>query len=198
MSLNINSRNTIENLISTGADGMSNLFYIEFIDSYTSNDSSLANSIKLRTNGFTPPNLSQSVHDVNYMTTNMSYPSANISGTKSLSFTMRVDKNYKLYQYLLQQQARTSIATLAYATNEVPDPSNKGLVIKVYTMAQPLTDADLLDPDNTDGFTLMYEFRYCWISQIQLSTYNYSGSSPVTATVTVNFMDYDDPQNLLG
>ena len=198
MSLNINSRNTIENLISTGADGMSNLFYIEFIDSYTSNDSSLANSIKLRTSGFTPPNLSQSVYDVNYMTTNMSYPSANISGTKSLSFTMRVDKNYKLYQYLLQQQARTSAATLAYATNEVPDSSNRGLVIKVYTMAQPLTDAELLDPDNTDGFTLMYEFRYCWISQIQLSAYNYSGSSPVTATVTVNFMDYDDPQNLLG
>lgn len=198
MALSLSTNNVISSLVQNSNDAMSNLFYIEFIDSYTSKDSHLANSLKLRTNSFTAPAMSQGTYEVNYMTSNMTYPSATVQGSKQLSFTMRVDRNYDLYKYLLSQQAKTSAANLAFATNSIPDPSADGLTIKVYGFDRPLTDAEMLDPDNTDGFSLMYTFRYCWISQIQLSAYNYSGSSPVTATVTVNFMDYDDPQNLLG
>lgn len=196
--LNFSSSSVISSLIENSHDGMNNLFYIEFIDDYTSDDSDLSNSIKIRTNNFTPPNFTQGNYTVNYMTVDMQYPSATFSGSKTLSFTMRIDREYEIYKYLLGQQAKTSAANLGFATNEIPDPSAGGLTIKVYTLTQPLTDGNQVNPDNLDEFTLIYTFKYCWIQSVQLSGYSYSGSNPVTATVTIGFMDFEDPQNLLG
>lgn len=198
MALNINSSSVINSLINAGADNTSNLFYLEFIDDYTSSDSDLANSIKVRVSSFTPPTFSQQTYTTNYMTVDETYPAASVNGTKQLTFSFRLDKNYNLYKYLLSQQAKTTVTNLGFSTNVIPDSSNGGLTIKVYGFDHPVTDESDLDPSNLDAFTLMYTFRYCWIQSISGLNYSYSGSNPITLTVTIGFMDFDDPQNLLS
>ena len=198
MPISINSRQTITELINSGSDNMTNLFYAEFVDDFTSSDSHLANAVKVRISNFTPPTFSQGTYSVNYMTVDSVFPSAVVNGTKSLSFSFRMDKSYEIYKYLLSQKAKTTVTNLGFATNEVPEPSEGGLTINIYGYNHPVTDESDLDPSNIEAFTLMYTFRYCWIQSITLSNYSYSGSNPVTATVTIGFMDYDDPQNLLS
>lgn len=196
--LNFTSNNVISSLINVGADNTSNLFYLEFIDDYTSNDTDLANSIKVRVSNFTPPTFSQQTYTTNFMTVDETFPAAFVNGTKQLTFSFRLDKNYNLYKYLLSQQAKTTVTNLGFATNVIPDPADSGLTIKVYGFNHPVTDESDLDPSNLDAFTLMYTFRYCWIQSISGLNYSYSGSNPITLSVTVGFMDFDDPQNLLS
>lgn len=193
----LNSNQIISELIQASSDNMSNLFYVEFVDDFTKADDHLANAVKLRVSNFTPPTFQHSTYNINYMTVDSTQAAPMISGTKSLSFTFRMDKNYQVYKYLLSQKAKTTVTNLGFATNEVPDPSEGGLTINVYGYNHPVTDDSDLDPTNLDAFTLMYTFRYCWIQSVSLSSYSYSGSTPVTATVTIGFFDFDDPQNLL-
>ena len=130
--LNFTSNNVISSLINVGADNTSNLFYLEFIDDYTSNDTDLANSIKVRVSNFTPPTFSQQTYTTNFMTVDETFPAAFVNGTKQLTFSFRLDKNYDLSKYLLSQQAKTTVTNLGFATNVIPDPADSGLTIKVY------------------------------------------------------------------
>ena len=187
----------IESLIEAGSDAQTNLFYIEISSNLTDSDELLKTGLKVRNRDFNFPGFTQGSYTVNYMTTSVNFPSAQITGTKELTFNIRIDANYEVYSFLLQQQARTSVGNLAFATNNVPEVLEGGMEITVYALDKALTDAEYLDPSDTSGFTLMYKFKYCWIKNIQPLSFNYDGSSPLVAQVTVGFFDLEDAQNLL-
>ena len=182
----------ITSLIETGADAMKNLYYLEFQGGILED---ISQSLKVRVSDFKPPTASQSTHSVQFMTVSMDLPSADISIDKSLSFSFRLDDNYNIYKYLLAQQATTLNGNKGFATNQVPDNSDSGngFTIKAYIFDRTLGN----DMDDEACYRNMYTFRYCWISGISGLQYSYDSNNPITLSVSVKFLDFDDPMNTL-
>lgn len=189
--------NYISSLISAGSDAQVNLYYVEISSRLSDNDDFLKTGLKVRNKDFSFPGFTHGTYTVNYMTTSANFPSAQMTGTKEFTLNLRVDANWEVYNFLLQQQARTSAGTLAFATNSVPDATEGGMEISVYALDKVLEDADYLDPTDQSGFTLMYKFKYCWIKSIAPISFSYDGSTPITAQATIAFFDVEDAQNLL-
>lgn len=182
----------ISSLIKAGADAMKNLYYLEFQGGIIED---ITQALKVRVQDFKPPTGTQGVHTVNYLTVSVDMPNTEISMDKTLSFTFRLDENYTLYRYLLAQQSTTMNGNLGYAINRVPDnvDSNNGFTIRAYVYDRTLGD----DIDDEENYRNMYTFRYCWISNISGLQYSYDSSNALTLSVTVKFMDFDDPANTL-
>ena len=202
-----NTNNYLSSLINAGADAMTNLFYVKFSGGLVDE---IAPSLIVRLSDISLPTATQETFTINYMTTSLDVPKADISIDKKLDITFRLDSNYELYQYLLKQQALTSIPNLGYASNIAPDEpllsstnpnKDSGLEIKLYSMKTEVKAGNQESPqeDNTTpNYQLMYTFKYCWISEITPPSYSYSNSDALTVKASFYFYEYSDPQNQLS
>lgn len=201
MSLGSGSNTYLSELISVGADAMTNLYKVEFSGGLLDGEySDLPVALKVRNKDFTPPTFSQDQKNtVHYMTTSVDLPKSVVSGTKELTFKFRLDSNYRVYSFLLKQQSATGMANLGFATNGVPDSVDGGFKVAVYAFDRSLSNdiEALADPTEDDCYRKMYEFRHCWIKKLSGLDYSYDNSNPEVLTVTVGFFDFDDPMNLL-
>lgn len=188
----------INALIDVAGDSMSNLFYVKFVSALTDSDSTLETGLRVRTNDFSFSGFTQDTYTVNYMTTSMNFPSASYTGTKEFSLNIRVDSAYEVYTFLMQQMARTSSPNLSFASNYVPSHDEGGLEVYVYALTSPLTDEAQMDPTELDDqYTMIYHFKYCWVKSITGLNYSYDGSTPLTVTANLAFLDLEDLQNTL-
>lgn len=217
MALTLGDSSTyVQALIDSGADAQQNLYYIQFLSNTSKGyiDSDLSTALTVRASQLTLPTFSHSVKSNTFMTTSMDVPVAEITGEKQLSISFRVDANYKVYSYLLQQQAVTSVPNLGYAATVLSEEkealdengrdSNLGFKIRIYGLdngvtrsvyEEPITQGGGFVPGS--GYTMLYEFRYCWIESLTPLKFNFDTADKQTATAAINFMDYSDPQNLL-
>lgn len=189
---NSSSSQHIKSLIEAGSDAMKNLFYLEFQGGLLED---ISQSLKVRVDGFKPPQATQGTNPVNFMTMSLDLPTADISIDKSLSFSFRVDDNYNVYKYLLAQQSATMNGNIGYAINRVPDNSDTDYGFTIHAYAYDRTLGESIDDEA--NYRKIYSFRYCWIPSMSGLTYNYDSNSVEKLTVNVKFWDYDDPQNLL-
>lgn len=189
---NTQTNQYIKNLIAAGADAMKNLYYLEFQGSIVED---ISQSLKVRCKDFKPPTATHGVHSVSYLTVSTDLPSADITIDKTIQFSFRLDENYTLYKYLLAQQATTFNGNTGWAINRVPDysDSSNGLTIKAYVYDRSLGD----DIDDEACYRNMYTFKYCYITSISGLQYSYDNGSPLSISVTVKFLDFDDPMNTL-
>lgn len=190
MNIGSNSSQYISALIQAGSDVMENLYYLDFsgrlLDEYSQN-------LKVRVSQFTPPVPTQDKNDFTYLTTSVAMPKPSFSMDKTLKFTFRVDENYDLYKYLLKQQSTTMNAGTGWATNQVPSESNGGITVKAYIFDRSLGN----DPDNEEYYRPIYIYRYCYITDITGLNYSYENSNPMTLSVTMKFLDFDDATDTL-
>lgn len=200
MSLASTTNTYVTDLISVGADAMNNLYYLEFEGSLFSSDEQLKIGLKVRNKDFTPPTFAQSTKNtVNFMTTSLDWPSPVITGDKKLSLTFRLDENYKLYEFFLNQKSVTGNANLAFATNGVPDSANGGFKITVYAFDRSLSDKieGIADPTASECYRKLYSFDYCWVQNISGLDYSYNNNGALTLKVDILFFTFEDPMNLL-
>ena len=190
MSIGSNSSQYISALIEAGSDVMKNLYYLDFsgkyIDTYSQN-------LRVRVSNFTPPVPTQGKQTFNYITTSVDMPTPSFTMDKTLKFTFRLDENYALYKVLLKQQSTTMNAGTGWATNQVPSESNGGITVKAYIFDRSLGN----DPDNEEYYRPMYIYRYCYITDITGLSYSYDGATPMTVSVTMKFLDFEDATDTL-
>ena len=190
MSIGSNSSQYISALIEAGSDMMKNLYYLDFsgkhIDEYSQ-------SLKVRVSNFTPPVPTQGKQTFNYISTSVDMPTPSFTMDKTLKFTFRLDENYQLYKYLLYQQSTTMNAGTGWATNQIPSESDGGMTIKAYVFDRSLGN----DPDNEEYYRPMYIYRYCYITDITGLSYSYEGANPMTVSVTIKFLDFEDATDTL-
>ena len=195
-----NTNNYLSSLVGAGADAMSNLYYVQFIGGHIDNQTSVM--LTVRNSEITFPTVSHPTDKKHFMTTSMDAPKAEINIEKRLSIRFRLDSDYQVYKFLLAQQAETSVPNLGYASNRIPDEanSNNGFKIIVYAPTTEISQFSQEAPEmlgTTAGYTKLYEFRYCWISDLTPPSYTYSSASPLTIGANIYFYEYDDPQSLL-
>lgn len=188
----------ISTLINAGADAMRNLYYVEFTGSEIDNNEVVKTGLTVRNKDFSFSGLTHDVDTQTFMTVSIDLPKASISGTKEITLNFRVDANWKVYQYLLTQQAKTMVGNLGFAANDVPDPTKGGFDVNVYALDETINKSEQLDPSEQEKhFTKMYTFKYCWIKSLNGLQFNYNSPTPQTVTAQIGFWDFEDPQNLL-
>lgn len=196
-----NTNNYLSSLMSIGADSMTNLFYAQFSGGLVDQDLDAALTVRL--SSLTLPTATHPTNTISYLTTDLDVPKSDISIDKTLTFEFRLDDNYALYDFLLKQQANTSIPNLGYAMTSVPDAVDGGLAennntldVTIYT-PQALSDYNQAPKDSSgapDGYRPAYKYKHCWVSNVKLGSYSYSNSDPITVTATLYFYDYEDLQ----
>lgn len=196
MALN-NTATYINDLINAGPDAQSNLYYLAFYGKRLDElGEAFQQGLTVRSSQITLPTATHGIQTNHFMTVSVDLPKAEIQLDKKISITFRVDANYKAYKYLLEQQAKTSVANMGYASNDVPlGIQDGGLLIKLFSLRQGITE----DTINTDSgkYKPLYQFRNCWIKEITPLSYNYDSTDAQTVTVTIVFFDYDDPQDMV-
>lgn len=183
------TKNYVSDLIKAGSDALTNLYYLQFNGGELEK---ITNALKVRSGDFTPPAFSQTTDTKNFMTVSVDMPKPEIQGEKKLSFTFRVDENYLVYEALVKQKKKTSISNLGYINPNV-DKDGNHFTVQVYAYNGMNTGVG----DTSGSFKKLYEFRNCWIREINGLTYGYDSSTPLTVKVEVSFQDFDDPENLL-
>lgn len=202
----LNENNSYLNeLIGAGADAMENLFYVEFISDLV-DDKNGYESVYLtaRTTDIKLPEFEQPTNPVNFLTVSADLPKAEVSGEKKITISFRLDSEYKLYKFLLNQQRKTSIPNLGYAATVTPEEKEKaGLTINIYSIQQEVFEESQMTPEVTNGFTpgttytKMYSFKYCWIQNINPPVFSYDSANSQVTSCDIYFYDWEDPQNLL-
>lgn len=195
-----NTNNYLGSLIAAGADAMTNLYYVQFVGGLV--DQQMSTALTVRTSDITLPSINHPVDKKHFMTTSMDVPKAEISIEKRITVRFRLDSNYEVYKYLLKQQKETSAPNLGFASNVTPDErdSHNGFKVLVFAPTAEISQFPQETPEAsgiTAGYTKLYEFRYCWISDLTPPTYTYGSTSALTISATINFYDFDDPQSLL-
>ena len=166
----------LSDLINLGADAQSNLYELTFtggeFDGYT--------ALTIRNAGITLQGRTQGTHDVNYLTTSITLPTASYEETKTATITFRLDQNYDVYKTLLKQQKKMYGPSTSYAN---PSARDAAFTIKVAA----ITDTSTMTTVD------MYKLSNCYIKKVKLDTaLSYDSSSPMTVSMDIWYQKRTD------
>ena len=193
MPLNL-ANSHIANLISAGADAMTNMFEVEFYPPGA--NVGKGSRLKIRTKGFTPPAPVQKKYDVHWKTVSVTKPATKIELDRSLEFEIRIDADYEVYKTVLDWQAQTSVAAGGFAANA---PASYGKIV-VKALATPIEDvnsAGAIQDGIAEANALVWTFEDVWVESITSPTYDTEDANAATCTVKFIYGKYKDPQAAL-
>ena len=200
MALDTNTK-YIKHLINSGADAMSNLYYVEFNLPEVGELNATSLGLTVRAGDFNPPAAPShdQGHTINFVTSSLKVPTASYTMDRNFSISFRLDENYNLYKYFKGLQHKTSDALTGYANTALPGEvdASKDFVIKVYSTLT--TNGNLLNAsyDSNESSpkvnTIMYKFEKCWIKKISDISYSYDSAAPLAITVDFGCQYYEGP-----
>lgn len=177
----------ISNLISAGADAMTNMFEVEFYP--PGGDGS---KLKIRTKGFTPPAPTQKSYDVHWKTVSLKKPATKIELDRTLEFEIRIDSEYLVYSTLLEWLSSTSMGAAGFAANAPTDLGK--IVVKVLKAPIESVDSPGVIGDTPTANALVWTFEDVWVESITPSAYDAEDANAVSVTAKFNYGKYSDPQ----
>ena len=175
----------LNTLVSSGADAMTNLYYIKFTGC-VDKASSIVQSLMVRAGDFQAPTISQGNHTVNFLSVDALMPTAQINIDKQFSLTFRVDEHYKVYKYLLAAQANTSLASTGIALNDVSEDPKYSLGMEVYAPTSASSQYNNSTGEPKD-WKKIYSFDHLWIRKLDPPKFSYDNGGAMTVTATFGF-----------
>jgi hypothetical protein len=189
-------QNAVSTLVSAGADAMNNLFEFRFIPPGSIGVDT--NDLRIRAQGFTPPNPTIQAYAVNWRTVSIERPSAKINLTRNFTVTFRIDANYRVFKVLEAWRGLTSISSTGYVNT---DTFNNTGGIEVVALDRIVNNTTMGDDTTLSSIMqnseMKWLFQDVWIGSIQLANYGTEASAAQTATVTFHYGNYLDPQGVL-
>ena len=188
-----------ETLLNNSSTAMSNLFAVNF---YVSNSfgNDYINTLPFRLSGtVTLPQVSRAVVDFNYKDTNFKKVAPGFSIDKSIQFQFRVDDNYELYKFLLENLYEESglLGSKDSTSNEKVLPyfdfelNLLGGIKGQNDLASLLAtiDSTLLDGESTTNSDNIWKIRFndCRLNTLSAITFSYDSSNPITVNATFIF-----------
>lgn len=200
--LNPNSSSSwLTTLINTGADAMTNLFYVDF-KSAAGLEDEYKPMFTMRVDDISGlPNPKHKSETKRFMTVDVDVPVCDFDIDKKLTLKFRLDVNYKVYEKLLKLQSGTFIPSKGLATTVIDalskTPSGENLFNIDVKVAQnlPTYETAVKDDSDYDGqFKTLYSFNYCWISKISgVESFSYDNSSAMTVTAEIYYYNWRGP-----
>lgn len=188
----------IKRLIDSGADAMSNLYYVEFNLPEVGELNAASLGLTVRAGDFNPPAAPShdQGHTINFVTSSLKVPTASYTMDRSFSVTFRLDENYDLYKYLKSLQHKTSDALTGFANTVLPweVDASKDFVIKVFSTQTGSGNLYYNSEETSPEInSLMYKFEKCWIKKISDISYSYDSATPLTITADFGCQYYEGP-----
>ena len=182
------SNNFLQSLIGAGADAQGNLYEIDIQGGKLTD---INTPLKIRCDSFTPPDIPEpSTYAVKYLTAFIDRPTTKVAPTKNFDLTFRLDAYLDVYKTLLEQQRITFNPALSYAANDIQTLMYNDELFMV--TVHVVKDAIYGEYTDTAPF---YKYYGCWITGITPSAYDYNGSQPMTASVSINYLYAEDLQS---
>ena len=180
------SNNYLHDLISAGNDAHSNLYKLVFSGGVF-NDSSVSQSMSIRTSSFTPPDTTLDKYTVKYVTAYVDWPKTEIQVTRNFNIEFRMDQYWSVYQKLQEQKNKTFVPSHAYALTDLDEIKNDLFKVSVYVADEGMKDeqVDLLSKK-------LYEFDHCFITKIDSPKFTQGTSNSLKVTCTINFLEMYD------
>ena len=162
------SNNFLQSLIGAGADAQGNLYEIDIQGGKLTD---INTPLKIRCEF-------------------IDRPTTKVAPTKNFDLTFRLDAYLDVYKTLLEQQRITFNPALSYAANDIQTLMYNDELFMV--TVHVVRDAIYGEYTDTAPF---YKYYGCWITGITPSAYDYSGSQPMTASVSINYLYAEDLQS---
>lgn len=168
----------LSDLINLGADAQSNLYQLTFYgDEFTG-----SNALTIRNAGISLPERKQGTHDVSYLTTSVTLPTASYEESKTATVQFRLDQNYDVYKKLLKQQRKVYGPSTSYANPSATDATFSILVSAITGQ----TDSGVSSVN-------MYWLKNCYIKKVKQDTaFSYDNSTPMTVSIDIWYQKRED------
>lgn len=195
------SSSWLTSLINTGADAMTNLFYVDFMSASGLEDE-YKQMFTMRVDDISGlPNPKHKSETKKFMTVDVDVPICDFDIDKKLTLKFRLDVNYGVYAKLLALQSGTFMPTKGLATTVIDALSSdaKGadlFSIKVKVAQNlPMYDTAIVNEvDYNSQFKPLYTFDHCWISKISgVESYSYDNSGAMTVTAEIYYYNWTGP-----
>lgn len=186
MALNLNN-NSLKDLVNAANDAHSNLYEI---DIYGGQLTDVSQKLAIRTDGFTPPDVSQESYTVHYVTAYIDWPTPKVNVTRNFPLSFRVDSNWTTYKKLLDQQKVTMNPSHDFVATNVVDLRSQGKLfnVSVYALEKGMTSENI----EVSNKKKIFEFHDCWITNMKPSDFSRETAEPIKTTCTVNFLEMYD------
>ena len=187
-------------LIHTGADAMTNLYYVDFTAGVKDEDKEKFTVRLSSISGL--PTFSHKTETKKFMTVDFDAPVNNFDFEKKLTLEFRLDQGYDLYTKLMNIMGKTSRPSLGYATTRIAPGSgtyddsenNLSLTVKVPTDIADTQDGSFNNSYGNKSFVDLYTFSYCWIPKVSgLESFSYDNSGARTVKAEVYYYDWSGP-----
>lgn len=204
--------NYLSALINAGGDAHSNLYVVKFtapeaLSTELDDLAYLDNAFTIRCSGIEIPTIEHASYPVKFVTATIDRPSAKINIDRTLTFTFRVDANFKAYSALLRIQ-KQYFNPVTHQINAHIDSKQFFKIEAVYL--KDANDTSSSFGGNSSGQTsdfytgtvntgqLIATFKDCWITNITGLSFNTDQSNPVSVSVTVKFKSMiEEMENLI-
>ena len=157
----------LTSLINAGADAPANLYLITFS---TNGNKEITDALQVRTGNFVMPSVAANTVELPYMNDvyHKPVPSSNID--KIGSFTLRVDKDFKCYDFL---KSRVAVTETGDWTSDLEDL----LIDEIKVEYVSVEKGDSLTPIKT------WQFRNCYILSVGSFSYDHGNSNPLSIPI---------------
>lgn len=185
-----------ETLLNNSSTAMSNLFAVNF-----SLDSDNSHNLSFRLTGnVTLPQISRATVDLSYKDTTIKKAAPGFSISKDIQFSFRVDENYELYKFLLEnlyeEKSLMSTKDSGSIPKEIPYVDielsllggihNSGDLSKLLAVIDPNPSEGESYSDSTNKLWNI-KFNDCRLTSLSGITFGYDNSSPITVIATFIF-----------
>lgn len=187
-------------LINTGADAMTNLYYVQFSSSVIADEDSEKYTVRLSSiSGL--PTFSHKTEPKKFMTVDFDAPINDFDFEKKLTLEFRLDQNYEIYTKLMEIMGKTSKPSLGYATTRISGAKTSTTEHSDFTIKVMVPkDVSAEKKGNYNGgygneeFKALYTFSYCWISKISgLESFSWDSAGARTVKAEIYYYDWSGP-----
>ena len=186
--------NTLIDLLSAGADAMSNMYEVHITPPGATG---VSTPLKIRTKSFTPAVLNQTKYDVKYKTVTLPRPGSAIEGERSFEISFRLDSNFQVYKVLKQWQQIFFNPETGYVATDLSSDSNEVGQIEVFAKKTAiLTAAGSTGIDSgsmIDSNDLKWKYLGVWVQKLTEPAFNTDSSDPQEVTATFLFSHVSGP-----
>lgn len=195
----------LQTLVDTGADAMTNLYYVDFSGS-SKLEGDDQTKFTLRVDSISGlPNPKHNSETKKFMTVDVDVPTCSFDIDKKLTLTFRLDEQLSVYNKLRELMGYTSKPSVGYATTVIGGKSQKeekaGDYFNIRVMIPrdvPTEKSPYSNKERGNDFsTTLYTFNYCWISKISgLESFS-DGAGAMTVSAEIYYYTWKGPYSTL-
>lgn len=186
------TKNSLQDLISSGGDAQSNQYDV----CYTFSDQSSNNvaekySFKVRVGDFQIPTVSRKSLNLDYQNLKVQIPTDHIPLDRTAKFSFRMDSNFELYKLLVSRIKRGDVYKSFFEKGDTSCLDTISVVYEKSITPSGSTYKEVIeylsDKESYEKEGYRWTFKNVILTQLEIGSFTRESGGPLKATATFNF-----------